>query len=278
MPYVLVKTTNNQIKYFWMILFVFCSGLFIYNRIGHNESFDNKNTDSSDQKAKKTKLNTRTIAKSKYAYIDPLLKSYNLGTCSKNCCATQWTVPIDLTERSGVNKRDVGKGRKFRASNLTCNNGVINTGCLCLTAESENVLSNRGYVKDLPQGNGLLNQDNRKSAFKVMEEEKLRKPTVLGQTTELTGVPGEDISMSGRQINKYDSRMDRYRSVESDIELSKQFSMPINTNIISIDHQSINDALVGSNISGNELNSNVDVLLSKPLGASSSDLKNISRK
>lgn len=278
MPYVLVKNTNNQAQYYWIILLMFFGGMFFYNRINSNEDFANKSAQTKSRQTTRSDLtNSRQKAKSRYSYVDPLLKSYNLGTCSKNCCATQWAVPIDLTERSGVKKIDVGRGRKFRASNLTCNNGVINTGCLCLTAESENVLANRGYVKNLPQGNGLLNQDNRKSAFKVMEEEKLRKPAVLGQTTELTGVPrvaGQtDLNtLSGKYVNKYDSRIDRYRSVESDIEISKQFNMPINTNIINIDHQAINNSLVGTNISGNEIVSEVDKLIAKPLG---SDTKNI---
>ena len=282
MPYVLVKNTNNQIQYFWIILFIFFGGMFFYNRRNRNEDFTNQSKSANFKPTKSESVNSnitnskitnsRTIAKSKYSYVDPLLKSYNLGTCSKNCCATQWPVPIDLTERSGVKKIDIGRGRKFRASNLTCNNGVINTGCLCLTPESENVLSNRGYVKNLPQGNGLLNQDNRKSAFKVMEEEKLKKPAVLGQTTELTGDPNKSTDLSGKYVNKYDNRIDRYRSVDSDIELSKQFNMPINTNIINIDHQAINNALVGTNISGNEIVSEVDNFLARPLGT---DTKNI---
>ena len=110
-----------------------------------------------------------------------------------------------------------------------------------------------------------------------MEEEKLRKPNVLGQTTELTGVPmvaGQtDLNtLSGKYVNKYDSRIDRYRSVDSDIEISKQFNMPINTNIINIDHLAINNSLVGTNISGNEIVSEVDKLIARPLG---SDTKNI---
>jgi hypothetical protein len=272
MPYELVKIPNKQCQTFWMILIMFFSVMAIIN------GFKNSSFENFDQKNKKnTKSNTKSNTKTKVKYTIPKYtipkniktypKSYNLGVCSKNCCATQWPVPINLTENSKVNPRLIGK--KYFRSNLTCNNGVINTGCVCLTDGSKKLLGNRGYVKNLPTGNGLFEQDNRKSAFKIMEDKVPRPVNVLGQTTELTGESKPKYT-SGKYSSRFDSRTDRYRSVESEKELVKQFSMPIDNNMISFDNDAINQALfdqklMNSNISGNVL-SPTERLMSNPIG------------
>ena len=43
---------------------------------------------------------------------------------------------------------------------MTCNNGVINTGCVCISDETKKMFNNRGFVKEVPMSNGLL--DNKK--------------------------------------------------------------------------------------------------------------------
>jgi len=276
MPYELVKIPNKQCQTFWMILIMFFCAMAIINGFKYNrfEYFDQKKKtiiqDKTDAK-KDTKIKLKyTIPKyTNSKNIKTYPKSYNLGVCSKNCCATQWPVPINLTEKSKVDPRLIGK--KYFRSNLTCNNGVINTGCVCLTNESKKVLGNRGYVKDLPMGNGLFEQDNRKSAFKIMEDQVPRSVNVLGQTTELTGKSKPKYT-SGKFSSRFDSRTDRYRSIESEKELVKQFSMPIDNNIISFDNDAINQslmnqALMNSNISGNVL-SPTERLMSNPLGTS----------
>lgn len=239
MLYQLVKTPQSYCKSFWMILILIFVGLtFINYKV---ERFDNK---------KSKKSNT-----------------YNLGVCSKNCCATQWQVPINLTENSGVTKEMVGS--KYFTSNLTCNNGTVDTGCVCLTPASKKMLGSRGYVQNLPTGNGLLEQDNRKSAFKIMEE-KVKDVSVMGQTTELTGSKNNSREISGR------SESSTYRSVESDKEIATKYSMPINNNIISWDNGEINNALSKSNISTNIV-SDTDKLLSRQIGFDSKYI-NINRK
>jgi len=162
--------------------------------------------------------------------------------CSKNCCATQWPVPINLTEKSRVDPSLVGT--KYFTSNLTCNNAVINTGCVCLTSESKKMLGNRGYVKELPMGNGLFEQDNRKSVFKILEDQVPRPMNAMGQTTELTGV-GKEI-IYGKLDSRFDNRVDKYRSVESEKEIAKYFTLPINNNIITFNNNDINEAQVKS--------------------------------
>lgn len=252
MAYELVKISNNKNKIYWTILILsFCVFIFVTFIFKDSENFDNKSKDINKNK-------------NKNKYIEPLLSSYNIGTCSKNCCATQWPTPVDVTERSGVNMKDVGPGRKFTASNLTCNNGVKDTGCVCLTDGTRKLLGNRGYVKDLPKGNGLLNQDYRKSAFKIMED-KVQPAKVLGQTEELTGKKTDIIYISGKNENKFDNKVDKYRTIAEAKELEKNYSMPINTNMITIDNDLINHALFNSNISGNEL-SDLETLLNQRLG------------
>ena len=43
--------------------------------------------------------------------------------CSKNCCFTGWKNDVEVND--GVD------GSKYTASNLTCNDGNRNTGCVC---------------------------------------------------------------------------------------------------------------------------------------------------
>lgn len=163
--------------------------------------------------------------------------TYNLGVCSKNCCATQWPVPIDLKERSGVKLKNVGKGRMYSTSNLMCNNGVTNTGCVCLTQESKQILNKRGFVHNIPTGNGILEADNKPSAFKIMEDSVSKPINVLGQTTELIGDSSKQTILSGRYENKFDKRTDKFKIIESDKELAKKISMPINNNMIDFNNR-----------------------------------------
>ena len=280
MPYELVKIPNKQCQTFWMILIMFFCIIAIFNNFKYNrfENFDPKNKSTKLNNLDKNKQLVQKLTKSytkshTKSHTKSYPKSYNLGVCSKNCCATQWPVPINLTEKSRVDPTLIGK--KYFRSNLTCNNGVINTGCVCLTDGSKKLLGNRGYVKDLPMGNGLFEQDNRKSAFKIMEDKVPRPVNVLGQTTELTGESKPKFT-SGKLSSKFDNRVDRYRSIETEREIAKQYSMPIDNNIISFDNQKINQSLLNSNISGNTL-SPTERLISNPLGIRTQSLS-VNRK
>ena len=135
MKYILVKKSNNYIDTIWIFIIVLFIIIALISIFRKKESFNN---------------------------------SYNLGVCSKNCCATQWKTPINVTEKSNVDIKDIGT--KYYTSNLTCNNGKIDTGCVCLNQNSMNMLSNRGNIDNIPSGNGLLNSDNTISAFKIMDD------------------------------------------------------------------------------------------------------------
>ena len=278
MPYELVKVPNKQCKILWIMLGLFFCTICIFYRFNYSSSEHfsekDKKISSSTNLSKsitpiptipkptipKPTISKPTQNKSKNKKLYP--KSYNLGVCSKNCCSTQWPVPIDFTEKSKVNPKTIGK--KYFKSNLTCNNGIINTGCVCLTNESKKVLENRGYVNNLSMGNGLLEQDNKKSAFKIMEDKIPRPVNILGQTTELTG-DSKPKYTSGKLSSSIDNRLDSYRSIESEKEIANKFTMPINYNTISFDNEAINEALYNSNISGNKL-SPTERLISNPIG------------
>jgi hypothetical protein len=234
MSYKLVKKNNNS-KYFiyWIIIIIFL--FIIFNKFNYNNSeyFD----------INKEKKHLKNISTSKYNHSNiTKAKTYNLGVCSKNCCATQWPVPIDITEKSKIDQKLIGE--KYFRSNMTCNNGIINTGCVCLSKKSKELLDNRGYVKDLPIKNGLLDEDNRKSVFKDIEDKKF----IFGKTDELTGKYKSKIILGNSN-----NILNNYRSIKSEKELAKQYSMPINNNIISFDNQAINQSLFSSNISNNIL-------------------------
>jgi hypothetical protein len=164
-------------------------------------------------------------------------------------------------------------GQKYFTSNLTCNNGVIDTGCVCLTKGSKKLLGNRGYISKLPYSNGLLEEDNRISAFKIMEDQIPRPMNILGQTTELTGSPMDTINTIGRYENKYDNKIDKYKTVKSEEELVKRYSIPVNNNIITYDNQAINDTLLKLNKFGNvtDDSSEVNKLLARQIGFDSKD-------
>ena len=234
-----------------------------------------KQRKSKVKKERKSKLDPRGKIKEakRSKNIDPY-NSYNLGVCSKNCCATQWPVPIDVTENSNVRRGQLNK--RYRTSNLTCNNGVMNTGCVCLTKESGKLLGNRGYVDYLPLGNGILEQDNRTSAFKLLEDQIPRPLNVIGQTEELIGSKNQKIKIKGNDENKYDKKIDRYRTVNDDMALAKRYSMPIDNNMIFFDNQAINNAITNNNMRGNSMTP-TDRLLLNPLGVDVKDIK-VNRK
>jgi len=252
MPYRLVKIQEKSYKIYYIIIISLILLSLIYIIISH---FNKK---------KEYFKNNKT-----YTFDD---ESYNLGVCSKQCCATQWPVPINLTEKSKITHDMVGK--KYYTSNLTCNNGVINTGCVCLNQGSKTLLGNRGFVKKLPTSNGLLNKDHKISAFKIMEDQIPRPLNVLSQTTELIGSKEDQILTTGKDESKFD-KIDKYRTVKSEKELSQKFSMPVNNNIITYDNKLLNDEIYNT-ISGNEL-SEVDKLVGRSLGENTIN-KPVSRK
>jgi hypothetical protein len=123
---------------------------------------------SSSDKSSSDKSNVSSIKPFEKSVIKSSFdqtKSYTLGVCSKNCCSTQWKTHIDVTEGSKVKSTDVGPGKKYLTSNMTCNNGVINTGCVCISDETKKMFNNRGFVKEVPMSNGLLDADYTISPF-----------------------------------------------------------------------------------------------------------------
>lgn len=195
----------------------------------------------------------------------PAKKTYNLGVCSKNCCATQWPTSINVGEKSKVNANEVGK--KYFTSNITCNNGITNTGCVCLTKESKQLLENKGYVKQLPLANGLLDEDNRTGVYQLSDN-LIDKPAVLGQTTQLTGTKINFDNIIGVMRND-----DKFSSVNSEQNIINNLSIPINNNFINWDNDIINNNLE-KNILTSNLGTKTDRLLDNRIGISTTE-KNI---
>lgn len=58
--------------------------------------------------------------------------------CSRNCCSKQWGVPFE-------NESDVvDDEHQYVANNVTCSDGVSNSGCACMTQAQFNYLGSRG--------------------------------------------------------------------------------------------------------------------------------------
>ena len=88
---------------------------------------DNKNKQSID-KIKESLSNTSEQLK------------LDKNMCSKQCCKhVQWPVPHDATTKE-ISDKDM---EKYIGTNLTCNLGS-GSGCLCVTKDDFNYLSNRG--------------------------------------------------------------------------------------------------------------------------------------
>lgn len=64
--------------------------------------------------------------------------SYSL--CSPSCCSPQWAPPFSLKPDPFV----CGSNQDFVPSSYMCNNGMENSGCLCMTKEQALFLNTRG--------------------------------------------------------------------------------------------------------------------------------------
>jgi len=48
--------------------------------------------------------------------------------CSKKCCFSGWPNSVEINDNI-VDINDIGT--KYKTSNLNCNNGINDTGCIC---------------------------------------------------------------------------------------------------------------------------------------------------
>jgi hypothetical protein len=170
------------------------------------------------------KSSTRSNFNTSNKSINPVL-TYNLGVCSKNCCTNQWPVNINVTENSRIKPEQVGKGKMYSTSNLTCNDGVNNTGCVCLTKKSRQLLNKRGYVKNIPLANGLLNADNKPSGLN------------LANNKNISSFKSDDFAkLINTSTNNYNKNLynetNKTNTIKSEKELARRYSMPINNNLI----------------------------------------------
>lgn len=280
MGYKLVKL-NNKFKINWwlllLILFVIICAIYLINKFSI-EKFDDQlpnniiETKPIETKPTETKpIETKPIETKPIEVKQGTLRrktkknnnSMNLGVCSKQCCGTQWPVPINLNKGS----KNISKyiGSKYFTSNLSCNNGVTDTGCVCLTRDAKKLLSNRGYVNNIPNGNGLLDEDNRINAFEVKDDNAQKSVDNSNKQSHIRG----------KAINKYDNKLDKYKTIVAANDISRDFYMPIDSNIVTF-----NNEISETNISGNDINDNTNItekILKSPIGINTKDV-NITKK
>jgi len=72
-----------------------------------------------------------------------ITKSLNLGKCSRKCCPPYWS-NNDIKDNN-INDQDIGN--IIYTSNLFCSNGNGDKGCICLTNNTVDILSNRGIIR-----------------------------------------------------------------------------------------------------------------------------------
>lgn len=86
---------------------------------------------------------SETLAKFGEQYADEddnatMSLTYNL--CSKSCCSPQYPTPVGIQPDPLV----CASGQEFVPSTYTCNNGWQDAGCVCMTKDQSEFLSNRG--------------------------------------------------------------------------------------------------------------------------------------
>jgi hypothetical protein len=117
------------------------------------------------------------ICYNNYEYFDILKNKNNKdAVCSKNCCTTQWNTNIDVTEKSNISVDEVIKN--YNKTNLTCNNGITNTGCVCISKDATD-------LKITPSKNAInaLKLVDKKGDIQLMSSDELTKQ----DSEEITG-------------------------------------------------------------------------------------------
>jgi len=62
--------------------------------------------------------------------------------CSQQCCKfTQWPVPFNTTNPNSIDLSN------YIGSNFSCNNGQSGGGCVCISKDNYNYLSNHGQYQ-----------------------------------------------------------------------------------------------------------------------------------
>lgn len=100
-------------------------------------------TASSAKKEKFTDINRLHSVRDAYDLKTPLQKS----VCSQKCCGYYWRENMGglFKKNDPVKWEDVGVGKKYRTSNVTCmGDGVSPPGCRCYTADQYDLLATRG--------------------------------------------------------------------------------------------------------------------------------------
>ena len=91
-----------------------------------------------------TDVNNLYSVRDSYDLKTPLSKS----VCSQKCCGYYWkgdNMDEMFKKNDPVKWDDVGAGRKFRTSNVTCmGDGVAPPGCRCYSGDQQNLLATRG--------------------------------------------------------------------------------------------------------------------------------------
>ena len=100
-------------------------------------------TTSSAKTEKFTDINRLHSVRDAYDLKTPLQNS----VCSQKCCGYYWRDNMDglFKKNDPVKWEDVGVGKKYRTSNVTCmGDGVSPPGCRCYTGKQHDLLATRG--------------------------------------------------------------------------------------------------------------------------------------
>lgn len=109
---------------------------YTYDNYGNQSNGVDQNQDLK----KPMKFNNASYGDNYFLDVGAVNLSLQEPLCSKSCCSPQWPLPFSLqTDKMVCDSKD-----DFIPSNITCNNGWQDTGCLCMSKEQAKFLSDRG--------------------------------------------------------------------------------------------------------------------------------------
>ena len=106
----MVNSINNTFNiYILKMFFIFIIIMFLINNYNFNKEYYENFINTSGYSTESSRQNTLI--------------------CAKSCCFSGWPSSVNIDDsKYGIKEGDMGK--KFRATNLRCNNGFT-TGCVC---------------------------------------------------------------------------------------------------------------------------------------------------
>ena len=151
---------NTLLKNNYIYLYIIIFSLLIFLIIKYRTNYENfNNLTWAPYKESQSNTNNKPLS------VEKLNDKYPI--CSKKCCSTQWKVNLDsdiidntLIEKENKAISDSNLFAESLPSNLNCNNGVNDTGCVCFNQLDNKTNSIKKSINVLKLIDQNINSDN----------------------------------------------------------------------------------------------------------------------